>query len=340
MQKSLEPTLSSRWFILWRFLQPVQSLFLNVQMSGKRPSTQPNVDSSCSKRSRHDSTLDQKPCTSSEFNSTLSSSPSTSKDSGGPTIKSDQPLPLNGVRDLGQYVNSNVFGDLKKMPNAYPIESVEFRERKFKTVMCRLWLLDGFCSFGDDCRFAHGDHELRPLPFRNPIIGNPKYKTRPCFNYVEYGVCTYGHRCLFVHKSANEDFKAMVRAQEKLNDTQQEQPTTSSNQPATQIHPTAATIPFAVHNLPMTSAVNALHQLAMNNNQGLQPGFRSISQPTIVQLNPWAPLEARSPAPTGRLNGRWGEKENGKLNDSCYDDMLNWLECERQKMAGELFEGR
>ncbi|KAI6170230.1 Moe-3 [Aphelenchoides besseyi] len=311
-------------------------------MSGKRPSTQQNVDSSCSKRSRHDSTLDQKPCTSSEFNSTFTSSPLTSKESGGQTVKSDQPLLLNGVRDLGQYVNSNVFGDLKRMTNAYPIESAEFHERKFKTVMCRLWLLDGFCSFGDECRFAHGDHELRPMPFRNPIIGNPKYKTRPCFNYVEYGVCTYGHRCLFVHKSANEDIKAMVRAQEKLNATQhvQEQTAISSNQPITQIQPTAATFPFAVHNLPMTPAVNALHQSFMNSNQQLPLSFPSILQPNIVQSNPWAPLEVHSPAPSGQLNGRLGEKENGKLNDSCYDDMLNWLECERQKMAGELFEGR
>jgi hypothetical protein len=32
----------------------------------------------------------------------------------------------------------------------------------YKTVMCQNWLLTASCNFGRKCRFAHGEHELRP----------------------------------------------------------------------------------------------------------------------------------------------------------------------------------
>lgn len=33
----------------------------------------------------------------------------------------------------------------------------------YKTVMCQAWLEAAMCSFGENCRFAHGEHELRPM---------------------------------------------------------------------------------------------------------------------------------------------------------------------------------
>uniref|UniRef100_A0A0N5ASE8 Zinc finger protein n=1 Tax=Syphacia muris TaxID=451379 RepID=A0A0N5ASE8_9BILA len=66
----------------------------------------------------------------------------------------------------------------------------------YKTVMCKGWLEMGGCSFGENCRFAHGEEELR-IP-----IDNPKYKTKLCDKYTKTGVCPYGDRCLFIHPKA------------------------------------------------------------------------------------------------------------------------------------------
>lgn len=32
----------------------------------------------------------------------------------------------------------------------------------YKTVMCQAWLESKVCSFAENCRFAHGETELRP----------------------------------------------------------------------------------------------------------------------------------------------------------------------------------
>eukprot|EP01017_Pseudomicrothorax_dubius_P024008 TRINITY_DN2555_c0_g1_i27.p1 TRINITY_DN2555_c0_g1~~TRINITY_DN2555_c0_g1_i27.p1 ORF type:complete len:279 (-),score=6.72 TRINITY_DN2555_c0_g1_i27:91-927(-) len=37
---------------------------------------------------------------------------------------------------------------------------------RFKTMLCRHWEAYGRCPLGDKCQFAHGEHELRPLPSR------------------------------------------------------------------------------------------------------------------------------------------------------------------------------
>lgn len=63
--------------------------------------------------------------------------------------------------------------------------------------MCLQWLNSQTCAFGADCKFAHGETELRPakLPIRNTL----KYKTKLCDKYTTTGVCPYGSRCLFIH---------------------------------------------------------------------------------------------------------------------------------------------
>uniref|UniRef100_A0A914P5Q6 C3H1-type domain-containing protein n=1 Tax=Panagrolaimus davidi TaxID=227884 RepID=A0A914P5Q6_9BILA len=63
--------------------------------------------------------------------------------------------------------------------------------------MCQAWLESTRCAFGPDCKFAHGETELRPtkLPIRNTL----KYKTKLCDKYTTTGICPYGSRCLFIH---------------------------------------------------------------------------------------------------------------------------------------------
>lgn len=70
----------------------------------------------------------------------------------------------------------------------------------YKTVMCQAWLETGKCNFAENCRFAHGEEELRPCKIP---IKNAKYKTKLCDKYTMTGLCPYGNRCLFIHPDAN-----------------------------------------------------------------------------------------------------------------------------------------
>lgn len=36
------------------------------------------------------------------------------------------------------------------------------KPESYKTVICQAWLESKTCSFADNCRFAHGEEELRP----------------------------------------------------------------------------------------------------------------------------------------------------------------------------------
>jgi hypothetical protein len=74
----------------------------------------------------------------------------------------------------------------------------------YKTVMCQNWLESASCGFGRNCKFAHGEHELRytgPGPLE---VNNRKYKTRVCNKYAAKGICPYGRRCLFIHPKTPE----------------------------------------------------------------------------------------------------------------------------------------
>ena len=54
--------------------------------------------------------------------------------------------------------------------------------------------MNGFCKYGDNCAFAHGESELK----NRKISSN--YKTKPCKQFFEIGFCPYGSRCQFSHK--------------------------------------------------------------------------------------------------------------------------------------------
>ena len=64
---------------------------------------------------------------------------------------------------------------------------------RYKTELCRPFLDNGFCKYGDKCQFAHGDQDLRNLP------RHPKYKTELCRTFHTRGYCPYGSRCHFIH---------------------------------------------------------------------------------------------------------------------------------------------
>jgi len=63
----------------------------------------------------------------------------------------------------------------------------------FKTELCNKWEETGACPYGEQCQFAHGVAELRP------VIRHPRYKTQVCRMVLAGEVCPYGHRCHFRH---------------------------------------------------------------------------------------------------------------------------------------------
>ncbi|KAJ6230467.1 mRNA decay activator protein zfp36 [Anaeramoeba flamelloides] len=64
----------------------------------------------------------------------------------------------------------------------------------YKTEVCRSWIENGYCKYGNKCQFAHGTSELRK------VSRHPKYKTQICKSYNTQGICNYGRRCKFIHK--------------------------------------------------------------------------------------------------------------------------------------------
>jgi len=82
-------------------------------------------------------------------------------------------------------------------------EHQKFKAELFKTEMCRSWAKFGLCPYGESCRFAHGQRELRMRP--KP---HWKYKTEMCKKFLA-GFCPYGSRCNFVH-IPYEQHRAMV----------------------------------------------------------------------------------------------------------------------------------
>ncbi|KAF7029940.1 hypothetical protein CFC21_041575 [Triticum aestivum] len=68
-----------------------------------------------------------------------------------------------------------------------------YNQGMFKTELCNKWEETGACPYCDQCQFAHGVSELRP------VIRHPRYKTEVCRMVLNGEVCPYGHRCHFRH---------------------------------------------------------------------------------------------------------------------------------------------
>ena len=82
-----------------------------------------------------------------------------------------------------------------------PIEEYNNFQTKWKTEICRYWEIYGYCKYGENCAFAHGESELnhKKLTFN--------YKTKPCKQFFELGFCSYGSRCQFSHKKKEQKIK-------------------------------------------------------------------------------------------------------------------------------------
>ncbi|KAI9088611.1 hypothetical protein K1719_029725 [Acacia pycnantha] len=86
-----------------------------------------------------------------------------------------------------------------------PLEMVVYNQGMFKTELCNKWQETGTCPYKDQCQFAHGIGELRP------VIRHPRYKTEVCRMVLAGVVCPYGHRCHFRH-ALTEQEKAVAQA--------------------------------------------------------------------------------------------------------------------------------
>ncbi|KAL0332450.1 UNVERIFIED_CONTAM: Zinc finger CCCH domain-containing protein 15 [Sesamum calycinum] len=69
----------------------------------------------------------------------------------------------------------------------------------FKTELCNKWQETGTCPYGENCQFAHGIKELRP------VIRHPRYKTEVCRMVLAGDICPYGHRCHFRHSLTEQE---------------------------------------------------------------------------------------------------------------------------------------
>lgn len=81
-------------------------------------------------------------------------------------------------------------------------EAVEFEvynQGMLKTELCNKWQETGTCPYGENCQFAHGITELRP------VIRHPRYKTEVCRMVLAGDMCPYGHRCHFRHSLTEEE---------------------------------------------------------------------------------------------------------------------------------------
>ncbi|KAJ1965868.1 hypothetical protein IWQ62_002563 [Dispira parvispora] len=81
----------------------------------------------------------------------------------------------------------------KDMTMALPQESND-EKRLYKTELCRSFAERNYCRYGNQCKFAHGEEELRSR------MRHPKYKSELCRNYWTTRTCRYGDRCNFVHE--------------------------------------------------------------------------------------------------------------------------------------------
>ncbi|GMS84084.1 hypothetical protein PENTCL1PPCAC_6259, partial [Pristionchus entomophagus] len=91
------------------------------------------------------------------------------------------------------------------------------RQDAFKTALCDTFRRNGECSYGETCRFAHSQDELR-VPTQPRGRMHPKYKTVLCENFERDGECKYGSRCMYIHRRPNE----------KMNDSMKYQAVSSS----------------------------------------------------------------------------------------------------------------
>ncbi|KAF3633915.1 Zinc finger CCCH domain-containing protein 14 [Capsicum annuum] len=80
-----------------------------------------------------------------------------------------------------------------------PLELDVYNQGMFKTELCNKWQETAACPYGDNCQFAHGIEELRP------VLRHPRYKTEVCRMVLNGDPCPYGHRCHFRHTLTDQE---------------------------------------------------------------------------------------------------------------------------------------
>ncbi|CAA0824473.1 Zinc finger CCCH domain-containing protein 15 [Striga hermonthica] len=93
-----------------------------------------------------------------------------------------------------------VKGDNKKMEQGLEVEV--YNQGMLKTELCNKWQQTGTCPYGQNCKFAHGIVELRP------VLRHARYKTEVCRMVLGGVPCPYGHRCHFRHALTDEEHMA------------------------------------------------------------------------------------------------------------------------------------
>ncbi|WOG92901.1 hypothetical protein DCAR_0312178 [Daucus carota subsp. sativus] len=89
---------------------------------------------------------------------------------------------------------------VKRELEGFEMDIEVYNQGMQKTELCNKWEESGECPYGNNCRFAHGIAELRP------VIRHPRYKTEICRMFIAGNKCPYGHRCHFRHPStAHQD---------------------------------------------------------------------------------------------------------------------------------------
>lgn len=89
------------------------------------------------------------------------------------------------------------YKELKQNPFAFKnsrrLLTRDYKIKK-KTELCTSFKSTGTCKYGDNCAFAHGEHELQ-----KKVHVPSMYKTKLCQSFHFNGYCPYGHRCQFIH---------------------------------------------------------------------------------------------------------------------------------------------
>ncbi|CAD8133435.1 unnamed protein product [Paramecium octaurelia] len=97
--------------------------------------------------------------------------------------------------------DDETFFEIDVKPKKKRFETIEQKKqyieeytKKKKTELCKNYEALGYCKFGDECSFAHGQRELQPK-----IHLHQNYKTKACVRYFNEGFCPYGLRCQYLH---------------------------------------------------------------------------------------------------------------------------------------------
>ena len=115
---------------------------------------------------------------------------------------------------------------------------------KYKTSLCNNFSQTGQCKFGDNCKFAHGDQDLRmgqdgpQQGFKQNYGGYNNNNSgggggfqqyggsQPCRFFQQYGNCKFGDECKFSHdggEQMGQQQQQMQQQQQQMQQMQQQQ---------------------------------------------------------------------------------------------------------------------